>query len=86
MDLATLSERVTNDLCEAVSANLSAEDRAAVSGIVRKALLDVSGRTHQACRDAAVVCCGAEADLAHKIQEEMDKKRDMLIANLMALR
>jgi len=26
-----------------------------------------------------------EADLVHKIQEQMDKKRDMLIANLSAM-
>ena len=32
------------------------------------------------------MCCGPEADLAHKIQNEMDRKRDVLIANLMAMR
>ena len=86
MDLAALSERITQDLCNAVSVDLAAEDRAAISGVVRKALLDVSGRTHEAYKDVAVICCGPEADLAHKMQEEMDKKRDMLIANLMAMR
>jgi hypothetical protein len=29
---------------------------------------------------------GHEADLAHKLQEEMEQKRSMLIANLMAMR
>jgi hypothetical protein len=37
-------------------------------------------------KETAVVCCGPEADLAHKIQEEMDKKRKVLITNLMSIR
>ena len=53
---------------------------------VQQAMLDASSRTHREMKDTAVVCCGPEADLAHKIQNEMDKKRDMLIANLMAMR
>jgi len=49
-------------------------------------MLDASKRTHREMKETAVVCCGAEADLAHKIQEQMDRKRDMLITNLMAMR
>ena len=86
MDLAKLSDRVTQALDEAISADLPAEERDAILKIVQQALLDTSKRTHTACSEAAVVCCGPEADLAHKIQEEMDKKRDMLIANLMSMR
>ena len=86
MDLSGLSDRVTQELCDTLSAKLGPEDQAKVSDIVRKALLDVSGHTHKTYKNAAVVCCGPEADLAHKIQEQMDKERDMLIANLMAMR
>ena len=86
MDLTAISDRVTKDLCKAISTDLGAEDTAALAAIVRKALLDVSGETHKAYKDVAVVCCGPEADLAHKIQERMDQERDMVITNLMALR
>lgn len=86
MDLAKLSDRVTQALDEAISADLPPEERDAIMKIVQQALLDTSTRTHKECKDVAVVCCGPEADLAHKIQEQMDKKRDMLIANLMSMR
>ena len=86
MNLAKLSKRVTQELDNALSADLPAADREAILKIVRQAMLDASSRTHLELKEAAVVCCGPEADLAHKIQEQMDKKRDMLVANLMAMR
>jgi hypothetical protein len=64
----------------------SEAERAAISRIVGQGLVDASGRTHHSCKEAVVFCCGHEADLAHKIQSQMDKQRDMLIANLMAMR
>ena len=86
MDLATLSNRVTEALDNAISAEMPEAERAAILKIVRQALIDASAQIHRECKEAAVICCGPEADLAHKIQEQMDKKRDMLIANLMAMR
>ena len=49
------------------------------------AMLDSATRTHRDLKETAVICCGPEADLAHKIQEQMDNKRDMLVANLKAM-
>ena len=86
MNLKKLSNRVTEELEQALSSDLSAEDRAEILDIVRRAMLDSSSRTTREMRDTAVVCCGPEADLAHKIQAQMDKKSDLLIANLMAMR
>ena len=86
MELAELSKRVTQELDDALADDLPAEEREAILKIVRQAMLDASSRTHREMKQTAVVCCGPEADLAHKIQEQMDKKRDMLIANLMAMR
>jgi hypothetical protein len=86
MELAELSKRVTQELDDALSDDLPAGERDAILKIVQQAMLDASSRTHRELKATAVVCCGPEADLAHKIQEQMDKKRDMLIANLMAMR
>ena len=86
MDLEKLSKRVTEELDTALADDLPAEERDAILKIVQQAMLDASSRTHRELKETAVVCCGPEADLAHKIQEQMDKKRDMLIANLMAMR
>ena len=86
MDLAKLSKRVTEELDDALSDDLPSTEREAILKIVQQAMLDASSRTHREMKDTALVCCGPEADLAHKIQEQMDKKREMLIANLKAMR
>ena len=86
MNLAELSKRVTQELNDALADDLPKDERDAILEIVRQAMLDASSRTHREMKETAVVCCGPEADLAHKIQEQMDKKRDMLIANLMSMR
>ena len=86
MNLEKLSQRVKQELDTALSANLPAAEREEILDIVRRAMLDASSRTHREMKETAVVCCGPEADLAHKIQEQMDKKRNMLVANLSAMR
>jgi hypothetical protein len=86
MNLEKLSNRVSQELDTALSDDVPAAEREAILDIVRRAMLDASSRTHREMKETAVVCCGPEADLAHKIQEEMDSKRDMLISNLMSMR
>lgn len=86
MNLEKLTERVKIELETALSKDLPEAEREAIKGIVQRAMLEASTRTHREMKDTAVVCCGAEADLVHKIQEEMDKKRDVLISNLMGMR
>jgi hypothetical protein len=86
MNLEKLSKRVTEELDEALDDDLPAAEKDAILKIVQQAMLDVSSRTHRELKETAIICCGAEADLAHKIQEQMDKKREMLIANLTAMR
>ncbi|MGI9357265.1 MAG: hypothetical protein ACR2PF_19180 [Rhizobiaceae bacterium] len=86
MNLEKLSKRVAQELDTALSADLPAAERDAILDIVQRAMLDSATRTHREMKETAVVCCGPEADLAHKIQEQMDKKRSLLIANLMAMR
>jgi hypothetical protein len=85
MNLEKLSNRVTQELDTALS-DLSASERENILDIVRRAMLDSASRTTREMKETAIVCCGPEADLAHKIQEQMDQKRNMLIANLTAMR
>jgi hypothetical protein len=85
MNLEKLSNRVTQELDTALS-DLSANEREEILDIVRRAMLDSASRTTREMKETAIICCGPEADLAHKIQEQMDKKRNMLIANLTAMR
>jgi len=85
MHLEDLTTRVTKELGSALS-DLPVAEREAILDIVQRAMLDSATRTHRDMKEAAVICCGPEADLAHKIQEQMDKNRDMLIANLSAMK
>ena len=85
MNLENLTQRVTQELDTALS-DLPVREKEEILRIVQRAMLDTSRRTHREMKATAVVCCGPEADLAHKIQEQMDQKRDMLIANLSAMR
>ena len=77
---------MTKELEAALADDLPADERDAILDIVQRAMLDSASRTHREMKETAVVCCGPEADLAHKIQEQMDKKRGLLIANLTAMR
>ena len=86
MHLERLSKRVTQELEQALADDMSPEEREEILDIVRRAMLDSAKRTTREMKETAVICCGPEADLAHKIQENMDKKRDMLVTNLMAMR
>ena len=86
MNLEKLSKRVVGELDDALADDIPADQREAILEIVRRAMLDSSSRTTREMKATAVICCGPEADMAHKLQEEMDKKRDMLIANLSAMR
>jgi hypothetical protein len=84
MNLEKLTKRVTQELDIALS-DLKVGEKEEIVEIVQRAMSDASSRTHRELKETAIVCCGHEADLAHKIQEQMDKKRDMLIANLSAM-
>lgn len=85
MHLENLISRVTKELGAALS-DVPEAERGEIIEIVQRAMMDSAHRTHREMKESAVIACGHEADLAHKIQEEMDKKRDMLIANLTAMR
>ncbi len=66
--------------------DLSDDTKTKLSTIIEKALSRTVDQTSHAHRQATVVCCGPEADLAHKINEEVRRANVALTANLMALR
>jgi hypothetical protein len=53
---------------------------------VRRLVLEALGNTVDESaavyRDVTVVCCGPEADLAHKINEEADRRTQLLISTM----
>ena len=72
MTLKTLADDAVARIGETVSDTLSESEAAAVSKIIEDTLIKAVNQTTKNCATAAVVCCGPEADLAHKIAEEVD--------------
>ncbi len=83
-------EKICNEtalaLKEAISADLSEDELKKVSQILENALIKSVEQATNSHHEATVICCGPEADLAHKIAEEMSLANKNLIANLMGMR
>ena len=86
MSLKNLADQAVAEIDKSLPIDLTDEESAAVAKIVENTLVEAVGQTSRSCRDAAVVCCGPEADMAHKIAEEVKLARKALIANLMGPR
>ena len=86
VSLETITKETALALENAISVELSEEEREKISQILGGALIKSIEQATKAHRNATVICCGPEADLAHKIAEEMSLANKALIANLSALR
>lgn len=86
MSLAKISKETTLALEDAISADLSEDERENISQILEAALIKSVEQATESHHEATVICCGPEADLTHKIAEEMGLANKALIASLMALR
>jgi hypothetical protein len=80
-------KKTSDSIMEALSEHdLSDSEKREVIKQLQKlmvATVEVTAKTHH---QAAVICCGPEADLAHKIKEEADRKTALLVSNLKSLR
>jgi len=65
---------------------LSDAEKAEISRIVGRLLVKTVKKTTRNQIETAVNCCGPEKDLAHQLAEEMHRKKNLLISNLMAMR
>ena len=86
MTLKKLADNAIAQIIDTVSSSLPESETEAISKIIEDTLAEAVRQTSQSCTKAAVVCCGHEADMAHKIAESVDQTRHALIANLMSLR
>ncbi|MHA1554178.1 MAG: hypothetical protein ACTSU0_07185 [Alphaproteobacteria bacterium] len=86
MNLTDISQRVTQELTDAISTDLPERELEAISEIVRGGLRDASHLTHEEIKETAVMTVGSDASNARKLREEIDLKRDALINNLSSMR
>lgn len=59
------------------------EQRDEVARVIASAMRDTVSEAARVHREATVLCCGPEADLAHKIAHEADQQAALLVASLM---
>ena len=86
MSLKTLADAAVTQIANTVSASLTDEETAAIEKIIEGALAKAVNQSMKSCTTAAVTICGPDADIAHKISEEVDRAQNALIANLMSMR
>ncbi len=86
MPLTDLTQKTVDKISDAVGADLSAEDIAAIAKIVEKAQIETVTTTSKTCRAVAVSELGADADKAHKLAEAIKEAETALVANLGGLR
>jgi len=86
MKLTKVAHKAAAEAIEALGAKFTSEEIDAVTAIIAKAMekaVDKVSKKHaEACGDFL----NHEADLAHKVQKEMDRKKMALLANLSSLR
>ena len=87
MTLKTLADETVAALEQAFpNVNTTEEERQKISRIIEKTLIKTVEQTTLTHQKATKNCCGPEADIAHKISEEVRRANIALTANLMALR
>ena len=86
MKFIVLSQRMARDLVDCISHDLSDEERKAIGEIVRQGLLDATHMTHEEIMEVAVMSHGSDKGKARLVQEENERKRDLLIVSLSSMR
>jgi hypothetical protein len=65
---------------------LSEEEKERLGKIVSQLLVQTVEKTTENHIETTTNCCGPELDLAHQIRQELNRKKELLISNLKALR
>ena len=80
-------DKATDAIVKTLSRHeLSEAEREQICQIVGKVLVKTIKKTTHSQVETARNCCGPEKDLAHQLAEEMHRRKNLLISNLMALR
>ena len=86
MNLKDRSEAAVQQAGEALGADLSEDQRAALAMVIQQAMADAMKETAARSGEAARNCCSHDQDMAHKIAEQIQQSHKALIANLSSLR
>jgi len=86
MNMKEHALRAAEEVNDSLAPPLSEEQIEQVAKIVENAMTAAINETSLQSRDAALNCCSADRDMAHKIEAEIELAKKALLANLMSLR
>lgn len=86
MTLSETAEAAVRNIEQALSLTLQEEKKQKVTKAIEKALIDAVLKTSQTNTKVIDQCCSADKDMAHKINDEIERNKKALIANLSSFR
>ena len=86
MTLTETAEAAVSNIEAALSLTLEEDRKQKVTKAIEKALIDAVLTTSQTSTKVINRCCSADRDMAHKINDEIERNKNALIANLSSLR
>ena len=86
MNIATRVDQTVNQLKRVLDVELSAEQERKVRQAVQIALNDTIHEIYHSSSQVINVCCSADQDLAHKLNQEIELAKQAVITNLSSLR
>lgn len=83
MSLDRIADRTVRSLVRSIPGlEFTESQKDEVRRLVLESLTNTVDESAAVYRDATVVCCGPEADLAHKINAEADRRTQLLMSSL----
>lgn len=86
MSLHKLADEAVVKINKSLEGRLSEPEIEQLTKIVQETLVVAVNESTKQFNNAAVVCCGPEADIAHKIAEDVERARFALLANMTSAR
>lgn len=86
MSLSENAQAAIIRIQDALSVTLSEEENRIVAKSIEQAMIDAIHEVSRASADAVGVCCTPDRDMAAKLNEQIERNKKALIANLSSLR
>lgn len=86
MTLSETSQAAVRNIEDALSITLEEEQKGKVTKAIEKALIDAVLEISKSSSKAVTRCCSADRDMAHKLNDELERNKNALIANLSSFR
>jgi hypothetical protein len=86
MKLKERADKAAEDVLRVLGATPDEKQAKGISAAIEKAVIAAVLEEAGRCTTVAKACCSADRDMAHKIETEIRRANDVLIANLSSMR